>query len=247
MSPFGGLAALLAGLAFAVVSSPVASAQTLASAFSPIVTPGERTWQMRTAFTVAGDGREDRAAFRFNYDHALNTRRRLRGQVVATDRGPNGMEFSFFQAELLWEVTPETNRFWRSAVRFDARIADGPDPEQLGFNWTNQFNLGDGWRARASLLNSVQLGDQARDGVFLQTRASLVKQRADGWLYGVEAFNLYGSTSALAGFNDQTHQIGPVVGGRFNKQWSWYSGVLAGVSDRAPDADIRFWLTRSLN
>jgi hypothetical protein len=222
-----------------------AAAQTTSTVYSPAISEGYRGIQLGLGATDAGDGREDRTGARFIYDHALDSRRMFRMQVVGNDRGKEGFEYAYIQPSFYQELTPDSAKVWKSTLRLDFRLTEGQAPEQTSAHLANQFDFGGGWRARAHFIGTAQFGDAAADGLFLATRSSLSKSLGEGAYLGVDMFNNFGSTSALGSFKDQVHQAGPLFTARFSEHLTWNAGVLFGLSERAPDADFRFWIVRT--
>jgi hypothetical protein len=239
-----GFAALL-GASVALCALP-ATAQNLSSVSNPRITEGYRAVQVRFAATHSEDDREDRSAIRMNYDHALDSRTQVRGQIIADDRGRDGMELTSFQVAIQRELTPDDAPKWSSAVRVDARLGMGGAPEQAAAAWQNEYRFAQGWRSRFVLQAAVQSGDQASDGVLLQTRWNIARTFKNGAYAGVDIFNTLGSTAALGSFETQSHAIGPTVGFRVNRRLLVNAGVLFGLTDPAADADFRLWFVQTL-
>lgn len=222
-----------------------AAAQTTSTVYNPVIEKDYRAIQFGLAATHAGDGREDRTGGRFIFDNAIDSRRMVRLQVVGNDRGKEGFEFAYIQPSFYQELTPDDAKFWRSTLRFDLRLTEGQAPEQTSLHWANQWDFAGKWRARLHGIGTVQFGDNSADGAFLNTRASIVRKLGGNRYLGVDMFNNYGNTDALGSFKDQIHQAGPTFTAPFDKQLTWNVGVLFGLNDRSPDADVRFWIVRT--
>ncbi|WP_143435220.1 hypothetical protein [Henriciella aquimarina] len=224
--------------------APGASAQNTAGVFGPKVNPDTRLVEYRTAFVPGEDGGDDRYAHRLNGALSLDTRRMVRLVVQGSDRGgPDGFDFDYVQAELFWEVSDEAASQWQTGFRFDARLANGDRPEQIGVNWTNQFRLSDRLSARAIALSTAQFGDNAADGVLLAGRASLNYRLDNGYSLILESFNALGSTDDF-GPDDRSQQVGPRLTGTLDSGWTWSLGALFGLNDSTPDNDLRLWFGR---
>jgi hypothetical protein len=240
------LAASLSVVAASLTWTGAAQAQTTSTVYGTSISEGARSFQVGGATTQAGDGREDRTGARFVYDHSLDSRRMVRFQVVANDRGKEGMEIAFIQPSFYQELTADDAKFWKSLLRLDLRLAEGQAPEQANLHWANQFDLSKEWRARAHLIGTGQFGDAAADGLFVSFRSNLSRSLGNGRYLAVDMFNNLGSTSAMGSFRTQIHQAGPTYTARLNDKLTWNVGVLFGLNDRSPDADLRFWLGQSL-
>lgn len=227
-------------IAAASFLAPTASAQNVAGVFPPMVNEGHASLQYRAAFVPDTDAFAQRLHYQQSIDGDLMWR------VVAQTRktADSDVDFDFFQAELFWEWS-EDGAPWRTGLRFDARVRDRGRPGLFGVHWTNQFQLSADVRARFLVMSSVDIGDGARDGILVQTRADIARRLPSGIEIGLEMYNNYGYTGSFGGFDKQSHQLGPMVTLPAGGGWSVLGGVLLGVSDAAPDADFRLWLTRS--
>ena len=63
--------------------------------------------------------------------------------------------------------------------------------------------------------------------------------------FGLEVFNDFNNTKSFGSFDDQEHQIGPVLKAKIGSDWSLLGSLQFGLSDGAADRDYRFHLIRS--
>lgn len=235
-----------AGLAFGGVPL-AAQAQTVGGVFGPTVNAGELEVEYRLGVELGEDGDDTEYAHRFHAQFAFNDSLRFRAitDFGSGDTGNADLEFRYVQGELQWQYEESGEDGYAAGFRFDYRLNEGDDrADQFGVNWTHQWALSNDWRMRAILLFDVDVGERARDGLFVETRASVSRRLTNGLRIGVDSLNKYGGTdSGFGGFQDQSHQIGPLVTGSIGDV-GWYFGPLFGLSDGAPETDIRFRLTR---
>ena len=232
--------ALAAGAAALAMGPLGAAAQNTGGVFPPMVDEGASALEYRLGYRPQ-DG-EDGLAQRVHYQRAVSgdLMWRVVGQVAGTT---DDQDFDFVQGELFWDLSEDTDR-WRTGLRFDAAIREGAAPEQINLNWTNQIALSDAWSGRFVLLNKIQIGDQAADGVAFETRANLFTRTEGGVVWGVESYNLHGSTEDLDLFGGR-QQVGPYAVWPVAEGWGLFTGVLLGANDASPDTDLRLWLTRN--
>ncbi len=223
----------------------VALAQNTGGVFPPMVNEGHRSAQFRIAVDPDGNNNDFRYASRLHYQQAINDDFMWRVIGQANNRGDNDVKFDFVQAELFWELSNRADKT-KTGLRFDARYRDDNRPSQLGVNFMNQFDLGDGIRARALALTSWQFGDNAKDGINLLTRWQLAKSLPKGATFGVELYNNYGNTNNIRGFENQSHTIGPFMALPLDGV-SIFAGPLFGLTDASPDMEARLWLTRKFD
>lgn len=227
-------------IATTTLLTQAALAQNTGGVFPPIVNEGHSSWQYRAAF----DPDTDRFAQRLHYQRSIDgdLMWRVLGQTRKT--ADSDVDFDFFQAELFWELS-EDGAPWRTGLRFDARVRDRGRPGLVGVHWTNHLQLDADTRVRFLVMSLADVGDGARDGVFFETRADVAHRLASGIEIGVEMYNRYGSTRDFGDFDEQSHQLGPMVTVPVGGGWSLFGGLLLGLSDGASDQDFRLWVTRA--
>jgi hypothetical protein len=229
----------IAIFSLALFATPMAAAQNTGGIFSPVVNDDHRSAQYRVTYNPDTEGLAQRA----HYQQSINGDLMWRGLVSARKTSDSDVDFDFVQAELFWELSDDDDR-WKRGLRFDARIRDDDRPGLLGMHWTNQFPVTDKWNARIVALSAIDVGDDARDGVFLQTRGNVFTRLDTGQTVGVEVFNSYGSTDDFRDFEEQSHQIGPFASFPVAEDWSLFTGALLGLTDASADAELRLWVVR---
>jgi len=220
-------------------------AQGGAGVFPPMVEQGHKSLEYRAAVDPATRADEIGFLHRIHYQQSINSD--FMWRVIGQTRKTNNtyFDFDFIQTELFWDLS-EDNQKYRTGLRFDARLRDNNRPNQLGLNWTNQYNFDDNWYARALLMTSVQVGNNSVDGVTLQTRWQLAKRLRQGQTVGLELYNNYGNERDSASFDEQNHSIGPIYVRSLGTGWSIFSSALFGLSDRAADTELKVWITKSM-
>jgi len=235
----------LCGTMFAIISacSGSAVAANTSGVFSPVVDPEDRSAMARWSFVPGEDGAKDSSALRIHYQHAINERFRWRAISQFRDVN-NEFEYDYLRAELLWYLTPNSTSDWDSGLRFDIRTRKGDRPETFAVNWTNQWQLSSKWRLRGIVSAGWDFGGQAVGGTNIETRASITYKSGAGPRVGVEMFNDYGRISDLGSWNEQEHQLGPVISGSLGGI-KYQLGYLSGISSSADDHTFRLWLSRA--
>ena len=221
------------------LSPAAASAQNTGGVFGPVVNEDYAAAQYRVTYDPDSEG----LAQRVHYEQSLNGDFMLRGVGQVRKTADNDVDFDFVQAELFWELSDDSSS-WRNGVRFDARIRSDGRPGLLGAHWMGQWQLSDQLSGRVVVLSSMDVGDDARDGVFLGTRGQLNYATPNGPSIGAELYSSYGSTDRIADFEDQRHQVGPTANINLPHDLSLYANVLFGLTEATPDTELRLWLTR---
>ncbi|MEL6246046.1 MAG: hypothetical protein AAFQ85_11915 [Pseudomonadota bacterium] len=222
----------------ALIGAPIAAAQSTGGVFGPVVDASDEAWDFR----VSLDPDSENTALRLHYQRAINSdlRWRVIGQVRSTEE--SDFDPDNLTAQLFWQVTPDLQAY-QSGFRFDGRYRFDDRPGQFTVHWIQQWRQVDNWTLRFISGATLEIGDDAQDGLAIQTRASAMRSLASGPKLGVELFSQYGSTSDWLDFEDQRHEAGPVAVWSLGEGWGLYTGALLGVSDAAPDATFRLRAT----
>ncbi|MEM6555981.1 MAG: hypothetical protein AAF642_08910 [Pseudomonadota bacterium] len=221
-------------------TTPLAMAQNTGGIFPPMVNEGHKSAQYRVTYDPDSEGLSQR----LHYQQAINGDLMWRGLVSARKTDESDVDFDFIQAEMFWELSDDDDA-WKTGFRFDGRIRDDDRPGLIGVHWTNQFPVTENWNGRFVALSSFDIGNDARDGVFLQTRGNLFTRLDSGQTVGVEFFNAYGSTDDIRDLDDQSHSIGPFASFPVSDNFSLFTGALFGLTDASADAELRLWITRA--
>lgn len=226
-------------LGLLLAATPMAFAQNTSGVFSPVVNEGHKSAQYRVTYNPDTDGFSQRV----HYQQAINGNLMWRAIVSARKTSESNVDLDFVQAELFWEWSDDDD-LWKRGLRFDARIRDDDRPGLIGVHWTNQFPITGNWNGRFVALSALDIGDDARDGIFLQTRGNVFTKLEMGQTLGLELFNAYGSTDDIRDFDDQNHQIGPFASFPVTEQWSLFTSALIGLTDASADTELRLRITR---
>lgn len=232
-------AAALPGLLCAALAlaSP-AAAQNTSGVSGPVVKPGERAVEYRMAFRPEGDG----FAHRLHYQQSFGT---WRGRIIVTqsNSGPEGLEFRSVKLEVLKQFVRSDGDGWNSAVRFDGKVpVDGDGPGLARVAWLNSVDFAGGWQARGNIYLGREIGDFASDGLTLETRAEATREIRERLRLGAQLFSDFNTTAAPGDFDEQSHQIGPVLKYKTNAGLKFELSALFGASRTAPDADLRLFV-----
>ncbi len=222
---------------FLIFGSFQSFASNTSGVHGPNVNADDRSMQIRFALSPSDmPTQTDAWAYRLHYQHALNDRFRARVIVQARDRGD--FEYDYFRTELLYNFKKQGDGIWSSGIRFDIRTREGDRPEEYALNWTNQWLLNNGLRVRGVVIASRQFGsEQAFSGTEISTRSSMSKLIDNGLRVGLEMFNEYGEVGEFGSFNNQSHQVGPMLGGSIG-DIKYEVRYLVGVSNGSRDNNV---------
>jgi len=224
--------------------SASATALNTTSVFSPDIRADSQSAQYRlSAVPQSGD---DAFAHRLHFQRAWSDVWRWRFMGLFADSGPDEVEFRYVRLELQNQLLSDETGNWDAAVRYELQVADNDDrPSRVRVAFTAKRDLDAYWQVRGNFLTGRQFGAESGDGLLLETRAQITRAVGDLRL-GIETFNDFNDTQDTGSFDEQEHQLGPVLKGSFTKEWKFLFSTLFGVSQAADDVDIRFHLTRSL-
>jgi hypothetical protein len=240
---------LLRGFAAAVgvclALAAAAAAQGLGKVSGSDVEAGENTLEYRFAFSPDNDGRPEAFAHRFHFQHGFNDA--LRGRVIlfAGNKGGEPFKTTGVGVEALYQfIESEKSGSWDSAIRVEGAIAtiDGR-PDRIRVGWHNAVELSRSWELRTVFLMGKELGDNHSDGLTLETREELTAKLGSNLRLGVQAFNNFNTTAHIGSFDEQRHQVGPVMQAKLTDHLKLETSVLIGISDDPTDLDARVFLT----
>ncbi|KCZ50804.1 hypothetical protein [Hyphomonas pacifica] len=229
-------------LCFAIacsVSFSLANAQLTSGISGPVVNEGKRAAGYRAAYDPDVNG----LAQRIHYDHALNDKFLLRGVAQARKTSRSDLDFDFFQAELRWQLTPDSAD-WQQGLRFDVRIRDDDRPGLVAAHWMHQVQLAASVRVRFAAIISSDIGSDARDGIFLQTRGDLGWRLAGSVDVGAELYNSYGAVDDILPLERASHLAGPFVSLPLTNSLNLRTSALLGLTEASPDVTFRLFLTQ---
>lgn len=235
-------------LAGALLAAAPALAQNTSSVSGSDVKEGARAFEYRAAFAPENDGQPSAFVHRLHYVHAFDGSWQAKIIVTQSERGGAALKTRDVSFEVMRQILEsEDTGGWDSAIRFDGRVPTEDDrPGRTRVDWLNSVDFGDGWQARGNIYVGHEIGDLAKDGFTLETREELTRKFENSMRFGVQMFNNFNTTAHLGSFDEQRHQLGPVIKGKLSKHLGYNAGVLFGISDKAPDTDFRLFVTYTL-
>lgn len=238
----------LLSAAAACMTVGTATAQSLTgNVGSAGISDGERALEARI-----GVDEEGNAGARIHYDYSFTGWYQLR--LIGSFSQPDGgdWDYSAFTVEnwFQWSEEASDNSGFNGGLRFAYGFADdgGPDEAEVRLTATDKF--AGPWEWRANLIGEIEAGDGSEGGVELELRSQVsraVEMTAlgtDDWRFGVELFSELGNTRDIPGFDDQAHQVGPVVKIGWANGVYLQSAIRAGITDGADDSMAKLFIGR---
>lgn len=245
--PLTKFAAVAASAVCCLAAAP-AWAQNTSSVSGSDVKEGTRAFEYRAAFAPENDGQPSAFAHRLHYVHAFDGSWQAKVIVTQSERGGAALKTRDVSFEVMHQfLESEDTGGWDSAIRFDGRVPTADNrPGRARADWLNSIDFGDGWQVRGNVYVGHEIGDLAKDGFTLETREELTHKFDNGVRIGAQMFNNFNTTAHFGSFDEQRHQLGPVIKGKLSKHLGYNAGVLFGLSGKAPDADFRLFISYSL-
>lgn len=214
-------------------------AVNMSTVFSPDVTRGKS----QTEYRFGMDPDTDAYAHRWHLQHGFSDAWRMRLIVLGSGSDRNNFEFRYLRWEGMWQILEDEKAGWDSALRFEIQVADGDDtPGRVRVAWSGKWQLSDAWQFRTNLLSGHQIGEDAGDGFLLEARAQLGFTLNDSVDIAFDLFSDLNDTEDVGSFDEQEHQLGPLVKFDLGEHIGGQGGVLFGLSEAAPDAEFRIHL-----
>jgi hypothetical protein len=234
----------LALIASVTLVSP-ALAQNVTGVFSPTVSEDDHAVEYRAAAVLDADNGDDFLwAQRLHYERAISDSFRPRIVVATEETGTNEVELDFIRVEAVWQLTPD-DRKHQMGMRFEGRVRT-EGAEEIRANFINQWQLPDDWRARAILMNTLQVAQRTNNELQFQGRFELSRKLPDrGMRLGLHSYVEMGDTGGIKIFNGDEAEIGPFVEFDLTDDVAVYVGTLHGVTSSSDDNQVRIFIERA--
>ncbi|MGF1450039.1 MAG: hypothetical protein ACFB20_11550 [Opitutales bacterium] len=89
-----------------------------------------------------------------------------------------------------------------------------------------------------------EFGENSVDGFIIDLRAQVTRRLTNALRLGVEYFGDLNTTDDVGSFDEQEHQLGPLLKFNLGSGWKGQAGPLFGLSDAASDAELRLFLIK---
>jgi hypothetical protein len=230
------LTALVIGLS--LIPSAAYATKTVTS---PYVHEGKGAVEWKGGYAVDDDGDdpwEMEASASYGVTHYWETE----VGVAGGDEGDD--EDADFHA-LVWE-----NKFQLAApgalwldpglkVEYERNLQGGPDEIQAKLLLAKQVGK---FSNIANISAAHEIGEDSEDEFGYGLSYALAYEQSEDFAYGLEWYSDFGNFED--DFDDQGHQVGPVIYGDAAGLFEYEAGVLIGVSNAAPDALFKLVLEK---
>ena len=227
-----------------LLSAGPALAQNVTGVFGPTVNEDDHNFEYRIAAALDQDGDDARWAQRFHYERALSGSFRVRGVLATRETASSEMDYDYSRIEAVWQISPDEQAY-QTGLRFEARHRGDGRPEEVRANWINQWSLDDGWRARAILMNTLQVAQRTNDELQFQGRFELSRQMPSGVRLGLHSYVDLGDTGDLRAFKGNEAEVGPFIEFDITDKTAIYIGSLHGLTRSSDDNQLRLFIERA--
>lgn len=237
-------------LAFGMMSSAYAGSP-IGNAGTAVADKGAFSFEQRMGYQFDEDNpREDgRFRMRQHVDYGFTDWYAVRIVAEQDKRDDESLDFTGLTIENRFQFFEKRNHGWDGGVRLIYIFGASPgEPDEVDVRLIANVPVGEDWSFRHNTILEHEIGDNAADGVLMELRTQMVRdfQLEEGFVskvsLGVEMFSDLGELNNVGSFDDQNHQIGPVMKANFGKGAYLQFGYRAGLSDDAPDHLLKLFL-----
>ena len=237
------LIAFIATLLIAAAALP-AHAQNVTGVFSPTVSADDHAFEYRAAGVLDAPGDDFLWAQRFHYERAISDNFRPRIVVATEETNSSEVVLDFIRAEAVWQLTPD-EKAHQMGMRFEARYRED-GPEEIRANFINQWQLPNNYRARAILMNTLQVAQRTNSELQFQGRFEFSRKLPEnGMRIGLHSYVELGDTSGIKIFDGDEAEIGPFIEFDLTDTTAVYIGSLHGLTASSDDNQLRIFIERA--
>ena len=95
------------------------------------------------------------------------------------------------------------------------------------------------------MITGHEFGAESDGGYLLEARAQISRRLSDRIRLAVDYYGDFNHTEAIGSFDEQEHQLGPLLKWNLRERFTANLGILFGVSDAAADREFRLFLTQA--
>lgn len=229
---------LWAGMCALWASSAQASS-SVSNVGGASVSDGHASAEIRMG--VSEDDSEARIRSRVHYDYGFNDWYALR--FIALQDKPDGdsYEHEAVTMEHRFQLIEKRDHGLDAGFRLVYSKKDGDKtPDDVDVVLLSQVPFGNyEWRANAVFEREV--GAHQTPGIALELR-NQVTYDFGAFDIGIEMFNDFGKLNEQSGYDDASHDIGPVIKGDLGESLYYQAGYRAGISAGAADHTFKFYV-----
>lgn len=220
------------------VATPALAQSLTGNVSSPNISAGDRGVESRT-----GMDNEGNLAGRVHYDQAFSGWYKLRFIGAYSRKDGSSVDFSGVTLEnwLQWTEESSDGSGISTGATFSYTLPDGAGPDKSAFGLLLADRFAQKWEWRANASADTEVGGGRKEGVNLGSSFQLTRKLnitqagSSNWRLGAEMFSKYGTTDDILDLDDQAHQIGPVIDGKWDNGFYLQAALRAGLTEGSDD------------
>jgi hypothetical protein len=238
-------------LAILLIASPIIThaASPISDVGSAAVYKGETATDARFGYNKDGenDSSDDRFRMRQHLDYGFTDYYAFRVILAQDKRQGDDLEHQRFGIENRFQVIEKRDYGWDGGFRVRYSQNDGDkSPNEFDIRLLAQVPFGNNWEWRKNALFIHEVGEEAEGGMAIELRNQITRSIPvthplikDARL-GLEMFNDLGKS--ISEYDNQDHQIGPVLKMKFPSGIEAQTGYRAGISPASVDNTFKFFV-----
>lgn len=224
---------------FTLWASSAWASSSVSDVGSAIVGEGHASSEIRMGVNEGDD--ETRLRSRVHYDYGFNDWYAVR--FIALQDMPDGdsYEHEAVTMEHRFQLIEKRDHGFDAGFRLVYTKKDGDKtPDDVDLVLLTQVPFGNyEWRTNAVFEREV--GAHQTPGIALELR-NQVTYDFGAFDIGIEMFNDFSKLNEQSGYDDASHDIGPVIKGDLGESLYYQAGYRAGISDAAADHTFKFFV-----
>ena len=242
------------GFAFSfslLAAQPAYAGSPIGNAGTAVVNDGEFSLEQRSGFQFdeLDPGEDNRLRLRQHVDYGFTDWYAVRIVTEQDRRGDGEFDFTGVTFENRFQLFERRKHGWDGSLRLIYIFGTSPgEPDEVDVRLIANAPVGENWSFRHNTILEHEIGDNAADGVLMELRTQMMRTlpvEFDGlrrMSFGVEMFSDLGELNNVGSFDEQNHQIGPVMKASFKNRAYLQFGYRAGISDDAPDHILKLFV-----
>lgn len=230
-----------------IVLSAGAFASTTGSVGSAAVKAGETKVEARFGYSEAEESssQDERFRTRFQIDHGFNEWYAGRIVVRQDKRKGDSYEHESVTFTNRVQLLDKAEEGFDFGFRLSYALQDGDKKADFVEFGLYEVIPYEDYEFRMNQIFAHDVGQESEDGVSGELRLQGTRAISESHRLGLESYHDFGNLTTLSGYSAQSHQIGPVLKGKFGDGYAYETGYRAGISEGAPDHNMKFFISKT--
>ena len=208
------------------------------------VNEGLLSTELRLGFNEDDDSSSSDKRFRMreHVDYGFNDWYALRILTAQDKREGDNLEHQSFTIENRFQLIEKKDYGWDGGFRLSYSQSDGDKtPHEVELRLVAETAINDKWTIKHNTVIEHDIGEDSVAGISVELRHRLTRKFQSSLPYvksfelGLDMFNDFGNLRELSGYEEQDHQLGPVVKVSFDNGFSVQSTYRTAISSEGVD------------